>query len=758
MRNPIRVLFGGLLIGSTVAAGWLLQRAGATPVFPAIEPVASASALLSEAACQGDGNVDGVRDIRDVVLILAHILGSNPLEEPARANADTNQDSQVDVLDIVDLLRHELGRVTLADCEPVFPSFAPLIRNIVPSAGPPGGTFTLLGLGFSPVSSRNSVVLADPNRENEVQVTGAASHLIFGRIPEGIEARPFGVAVRVNGLESNRVGFEVKAGQPELELKPSDATILLPPGSGKGTIVIGGGTPPYLLEPLETSDLNSLQPRLKGSTIELEGLAFGDVRLDVTDSSQPPQMVPAFVSVLEPRFFPTITVIPHTLLAGTSPGYTIILQHGTDDMAPSRTEVTFGKHEVDLSRLTSGSALGLGAVLLFGSLPRDFEAFLVTDDSSPDQVLLEANSNRDLTSVTIGTGSLQRTPPVLTLQATPEPRPESVISSSLVQDILLDHGIFQLPQAANEPFEVTADFRSATTVEGENLPLTIVQTAFLTTVGLPPGAPRIERLQPVLGSAGQLVRIQGSGFAPEPAGNQVSFEGTDGERVPVAVESATAEELQVRVPLEAITGPLHVEVDGLFSNDYQFFVRFHPDAAVMFPEFEAGEPTAPVLFLRQFSSPRLARSLKQELSFDSLDVFLSQGEIKTDTLEPGQTVGNAALVRDSGDQTDYFVVYGGQETEGEQRHVFEVTLDPASTIPNGTLWMWPEEEGVRFELALDFILIEGRSLTIQFEESIYIPPAPAGTTVETRAEVRSVAWNFFGEQMTVVFPGEVETQ
>ena len=758
MKHPIRFLFGGLLIGLAVVAGWTLQRAGSAPFLSRIDPVVSASGFLSEGECQGDSNLDGVRDIRDVVLILAHILRRNPLDGPALSNADTNQDSQVDVLDIVDLFRHQLEGVALADCEPVFPCFAPSIRNIVPSASPPGGTFTLLGRGFSPVSSQNTVVLLSLNRTVEAQVTAASSHLIFGRIPEDVELRVFGVLVRVNGLESNDVAFKVKAGQPELEVKPSTATVLLPPGTGKGTIVIGGGTPPYVLGPL-TWELDFLQPRLKGNIIDITGLAFRDVRLDVTDSSQPPQTVPAFVSVLEPRFFPTLTIIPHTLLAGTSPGYTIILRHGTDDMIPSRTEVTFGEHEVNLSRLTAGSTLGLGAVLLSGSLPQDFEAFFVTDDSSPDQVLFEASSNRNLTSGTIGMGSLQRTPPVLTLESTPEPPPESVVSRSLVQEILLDHGIFQLPQATDEPFEITVNLRSVTTQEGEDLPLTIILTSFLTTVGLPPGAPRIERLQPSLGSAGQLVHIQGSGFDPDPAGNRVSFEGTDGERVQVAVQSATTNELQVRVPVEAVTGPLHVEVDGLASNDYQFFARFRPDAAVMFTEFEAGEPTAPVLFLRQFLSPRLARRLNQDLSFDSMGVFLNEGKIKTDTLESGQTVGCAAVVSDSdGNQTDYFLVYGGQETEGEQRHVFELRLNPASTVPNGTLWMWQEEEGIRFELVLDFIFLGGSSMTIQVDESIYVPPSAAGTTVETRVEVRSVPWNFFGEQMVVVFPGEVETQ
>ena len=70
----------------------------------------------------------------------------------------------------------------------------------------------------------------------------------------------------------------------------------------------------------------------------------------------------------------------------------------------------------------------------------------------------------------------------------------------------------------------------------------------------------------------------------------------------------------------------------------------------------------------------------------------------------------------------------------------------------------PQLGEVSFELVLDFIVLLAASMTIQFEESVYVPPATPGAVVETRAEVRSVPWNFFGEQMVVVFPGEVETQ
>ncbi len=56
------------------------------------EPVAPgrSTASASSSLCSGDVNLDGLRDVRDLVLIQAHILGTNTLGPQALANADVN--------------------------------------------------------------------------------------------------------------------------------------------------------------------------------------------------------------------------------------------------------------------------------------------------------------------------------------------------------------------------------------------------------------------------------------------------------------------------------------------------------------------------------------------------------------------------------------------------------------------------------------------------------------------------------------------
>jgi len=186
-----------------------------------------------------------------------------------------------------------------------------------------------------------------------------------------------------------------------------------------------------------------------------------------------------------------------------------------------------------------------------------------------------------------------------------------------------------------------------------------------------------ERLLPVLGPVGQLVEIIGSGFDPDPAGNSVTFQGESNGRIEATVASAGSDKLEVRVPQEAISGPVRVTVGGLTGNDYQFFVLFRPDAGVFFPDFKAGQPVGPLLVLSDFPSPRLERLLDQDVPFDSLGVVLDQGNIKTDTLEIGQAAGTASVMHNdgSGTPTDYLLVYAGHEEEGERRHVFD--LEPA---------------------------------------------------------------------------------
>ncbi|WP_201769576.1 IPT/TIG domain-containing protein, partial [Luteimonas huabeiensis] len=72
---------------------------------------------------------------------------------------------------------------------------------------------------------------------------------------------------------------------------------------------------------------------------------------------------------------------------------------------------------------------------------------------------------------------------------------------------------------------------------------------------------------PTRGAPGAQVRIQGHGFAPDPAGNALSFNGA-----PAQIEAAAFNELTAIVPAGATTGPLTVEVGGQIASSATPFV------------------------------------------------------------------------------------------------------------------------------------------------------------------------------------------
>ncbi len=59
----------------------------------------------------GDVNSDGVVNIKDVVLVIHHIIGVNKLSEDQKALADVNQDDQIDVLDSVLIMQYALDLI-----------------------------------------------------------------------------------------------------------------------------------------------------------------------------------------------------------------------------------------------------------------------------------------------------------------------------------------------------------------------------------------------------------------------------------------------------------------------------------------------------------------------------------------------------------------------------------------------------------------------------------------------------------------------
>jgi hypothetical protein len=57
----------------------------------------------------GDVNLDGQRNIVDVVMIVRHLIGAQLLAGQSLANADANQDGFVNILDVTVLIRHIIG-------------------------------------------------------------------------------------------------------------------------------------------------------------------------------------------------------------------------------------------------------------------------------------------------------------------------------------------------------------------------------------------------------------------------------------------------------------------------------------------------------------------------------------------------------------------------------------------------------------------------------------------------------------------------
>ena len=145
-----RVLVGVLELSLLMLLAFSLVRLFSEQGTSSGQPSASGTPVLQMIpACPGDANLDGQRDIRDQVLIQAHILGDRALSGDALRNADVNQDTSVNVHDIVGLLLHNLGQSELSSCVISMPPGTPQIRIISPVSGPQGTNFTLLGRGFS---------------------------------------------------------------------------------------------------------------------------------------------------------------------------------------------------------------------------------------------------------------------------------------------------------------------------------------------------------------------------------------------------------------------------------------------------------------------------------------------------------------------------------------------------------------------------------------------------------------------------------
>src|SRR5690606_12983276 len=92
-------------------------------------------------------------------------------------------------------------------------------------------------------------------------------------------------------------------------------------------------------------------------------------------------------------------------------------------------------------------------------------------------------------------------------------------------------------------------------------------------------SPAITGLSLTQGKPGDLIIISGKNFSGSAAANQVSFNGVTAE-----VRHATAEELQVYVPLGAFTGKIKVVTpDGAVTSVSDFTVFQPPTVASFSP-------------------------------------------------------------------------------------------------------------------------------------------------------------------------------
>ena len=326
---------------------------------------------------------------------------------------------------------------------------------------------------FSRLDRTKAGKVSSPTRDSLVVV-----------VPEDLGSMVYRVTVGVLGLMSNGVGFQVRnfaAGVvPPLELFPSSSTLLMPPGSGKETLVIGAGTPPYKLKPLAEDGQTILQASLDGTVIDLTGLALGVATVEVEHSGDPPVTSDSFIRIQEPRLEPRFNVLPHTLLAGSMPSFTIGVHHNVNDMRFVRTAIRMDKVEPDFAQLSEGQLMGLGRSIFFNTA-RDFQTLSITEILSPTQAAFEGRSTQNVTipgqgdvagSILQATGTLETNSTVLALEDFPQPPQEGVVKFTFDQEIILGDGALQLPDAVGESFDLVATSTSVTVLKGADLPMT----------------------------------------------------------------------------------------------------------------------------------------------------------------------------------------------------------------------------------------------------------------------------------------------
>lgn len=641
----------------------------------------------------------------------------------------------------------------------------PTIRYIAPAKGKTGSQFTLLGTGFDASASRNTVTFSLDDSNVSAAISSASETTIVATVPVTLQTgKVYGVTVTVNGQKSNAVGYEISADAARLAVTSSFTFLLMPPGTGKEFLVIGGGTPPYKLDPLSAEDQSKARAELKGNVVEVTGLdpgKFGsaDVSILVRDSAGSPATASATVRVQNPTFDPSFDIVAHNLLAGSSPGFNIRVGTSYGQMRLVSTKLVFGGIRGNFSSLASGQDFALTNID-----SSTYGLVNVSAVSSADKMSFEANANVSTTLddaiagrttfSTLSAGTMENSGGAVVLRETavPEPPAEDVTDSGTDTEVILADRLLQLPPEPGTTFTVTAVLTSASVFEGKALPMTKVVTKTFKTVSPAAGAPRITRLLPIHAERGHILEIDGAGFSSTPASNKVTFAALSGDRVEGEVISAAPEKIKVVVPAGVAGDPVRVTVNNLDSNDHWFRMMFQPEGVIAFPSFKANTPVGPTLV---FSQPN------DRVKVATAKGTLDDGRVNTAGLVKGQAAGTVEWYRFGKSET-LQLIYQGQETSGAKRHSFDLNETGAFGSVRAQLFMSDSSggKGVTFELKfVGSYDLKGQAILVQFDKPVYQPPAASGATVNSSLEFVSDRWMFFLENnFSVTFKAKATTE
>ncbi|HEV8132248.1 MAG TPA: IPT/TIG domain-containing protein [Acidobacteriota bacterium] len=634
------------------------------------------------------------------------------------------------------------------------------IRFISPNKAKVGTQFTILGSNFDATPSNNSVIFNDVG-DTPAQIVSGTTNSIVATVPATLTAgKKYSVIVTANGNKSNPVAFEITTTASALEIKPrGDIFLLMPPGSGKKNLVIGGGTPPYKLKPLSTDDQAKARAELKGNIIEVTGIDAGkfgvtSVSIEVSDSASPAATTSVSVRVQQPTFDPQFDVLPHNLLAGSTPSFDFTIRTSYGEMSADKSKIKLNSVSADLSQFKQGYRMGyIDADGTYGFVQ-------ATNVRGPNQLdtgfyaqgplnFDDAVNGRQTVDVT-STGSLVSAADSVTFSQAADPLPQSVVTSGVNTKTTLLDGIIRLPSAPDTTFTITATFTSATVFEGKYLPMTKVVTKTFKTAPAAAGAPQITRVSPDQGEVGRIITIEGSGFSATPGENTVTFPGAQfGQRIQAQVTSASPSKLIVSVPRDAGNAcdacALQVTVNNKTSNLYSFRTLFTPDGWLILPNLKGGAAVGPLIFLGQG---------QDSVKIAAAQMRLDLGSMSTSGLTKDKPAGTT-LWTQFGDTQTMDIVYRGQESSGAKRHIFDIQEQSNFPSRPAQLFMSPGTNGSG--VVFDFVLLQNydllnKSLLIQFDTPVYMLPA-AGTNIPTVVEFTSRQWMYVPTSlMKVRFP------